>query len=146
MIRKIREEDQPFYLEMAKDFYSSDAVHHNVPESHLVNTFHELMRSDTYAAGYIMERDRHIAGYALLAKTFSQEAGGTVLWIDEVYVRPGYRSCGLGHEFFSYVKSHLCDNVKRIRLEVEDRNTKAISLYKSIGFEDLPYSQMIRDL
>ena len=37
-----------------------------------------------------------MAGYALLAKTFSQEAGGLVVWLDEMYVRPAYRSKGLG--------------------------------------------------
>lgn len=146
MIRKIGKEDKLVYLDMAKYFYSSDAVYHNVPELHMINTFDELMRSDSYVTGYIMEYESNIAGYALLAKTYSQEAGGMVLWIDELYVKAEYRCCGLGHEFFSYLESNLCDNVKRIRLEVEASNRKAISLYKSIEFEDLPYSQMIKDL
>lgn len=146
MIRKIRKEDKLLYLGMAGSFYSSDAVHHNVPPEHMTRTFDELMRSDDYAAGYIMEQEGKTAGYALLARTFSQEAGGMVLWIDELYVMPEYRCCGLGHEFFLYLKNNLCDHVKRIRLEVEDGNEKAISLYKSLGFRDLPYSQMIKDL
>jgi ribosomal protein S18 acetylase RimI-like enzyme len=146
MIRKIKTEDKLFYLDMAKSFYSSKAVDHNIPEKYIINTFNELMQSDNYAEGYIMEQEGNIAGYALLAKTFSQEAGGITLWIDELYVMPEYRSCGLGHEFFSYLKNNLCDNVKRIRLEVEDSNKKAILLYKEMGFENLPYSQMIKDL
>ena len=104
------------------------------------------MRSDRYAAAYILEYENKTAGYALLAKTFSQEAGGMVLWIEELYIMPEYRCRGLGHEFFSYLKDNLCNNVKRLRLEAESSNTKAISLYKRLGFEDLPYSQMIKDL
>lgn len=146
MIRRIRVDDKTFYIDMAKKFYSSEAVHHNIPESYIVDTFNELMRSNDYADAYIMESENKIAGYALLAKTFSQEAGGIVLWIDELYVLPEYRNCGLGREFFSYLKNNLCENVKRIRLEVEDSNKKAISLYEKIGFVDLPYSQMIKDL
>ena len=146
MIRRVKEADRPVYLDMAKNFYSSEAVYHNVPERHFIDTFDELMRSDNYAIGYIMEYETNVAGYALLAKTFSQEAGGMVLWIDELYVMPEYRCYGLGYEFFAYLKSNLHDNVKRIRLEVEDSNKKAISLYKRLGFEDLPYSQMIEDL
>lgn len=146
MIRKIRKEDRSFYLDMAEDFYSSDAVCHPIPEKYMIDTFHALMRPDPCLAGYIMEQESERAGYALLAKTFSQEAGGVVLWIDELYVMPEYRCCGLGHEFFSYVKNNLCDHVRRIRLEVEDRNQKAISLYKSMGFGGLPYAQMIKDL
>lgn len=146
MIRKIKEEDKQDYLEMAKDFYASDAVDHNIPEEHFFDTFDELMKSDCYAAGYIMEYENTTVGYALLAKTFSQEAGGMVLWIEELYVRPEYRSCGIGQEFFAYFRNHLPDNVKRIRLEVEDSNKKAVSLYRRLGFESLPYSQMIIDL
>ena len=146
MIRKIQAEDRPIYLKMAKNFYSSDAVQHNVPERYFVYTFDELMRSDDYAVGFILEYKNNAAGYALLAKTFSQEAGGMVLWIDELYVMPEYRGHGLAHEFFAYLKNNLQDNVKRIRLEVEDKNKKAISLYKKIGFDDLPYLQMIVDI
>lgn len=146
MIRKIKENDRFAYLAMAGDFYASAAVCRSVPESHFIDTFSELMRSDRYAAGYIFEYENHTAGYALLAKTFSQEAGGMVVWIDELYVVPEYRGRGLGHEFFSYLKSNLPDGVKRVRLEVEDDNRKAISLYRRFGFENLPYSQMIVDL
>ncbi len=146
MIRKIKEEDKQDYLEMAENFYSSDAVDHNIPEKYIADTFDELMKSDRYTAGYIMEYENTTVGYALLAKTFSQEAGGTVLWIDELYVKPGYRSSGVGKEFFAYLRNHLPGNVKRIRLEVEDSNQKAVSLYRRMGFESLPYSQMIIDL
>ena len=146
MIRKIKKEDELLYLDMAKKFYCSDAVYRNIPEKNISSTFNELMRSDNYLVGYVIEHENNIAGYALLAKTFSQEAGGMVWWIDELYIVPEYRCHGLGHEFFSYIKMNLSDSVKRIRLEVEDDNMKAVSLYKSIGFEDLPYSQMIIDL
>ena len=34
-----------------------------------------------------------IVGYLLTAKTYSREAGGLVLWLEEMYMRPAYRSC-----------------------------------------------------
>ncbi|MDD4714957.1 MAG: GNAT family N-acetyltransferase [Oscillospiraceae bacterium] len=145
-IRKIKREDRACYLEMAKDFYSSDAVHQNIPGECILRTFHELMRSEQYLLGYIMEYKGKTAGYALLAKTFSQEAGGMVLWIDELYVLSEYRRLGLGRAFFSYLKNNLCGNIKRIRLEAESGNQEAISLYKRMGFQNLPYMQMIQDL
>lgn len=146
MVRKIKEADRASYLKMAKEFYSSEAVEHSLPENHFSETFQELMRSDCYADAYILEHENKTAGYALLAKTFSQEAGGMVLWIEELYVMPEYRSRGLGHEFFLYLKDNLCHGVKRIRLEVESGNTRAISLYRKLGFEDLPYLQMIKKI
>ena len=145
MIRKIRKEDKEAYLEMSTAFYSSEAVCHNVPGKYLADTFDELMRSDNYEIGYIFEYQNNIAGYALLSKTFSQEAGGLVVWIDELYSKPEYRCHGLGHEFFNFIIDNLKPDIKRIRLEVRENNVKAISLYKKMKFDKLPYLQMIKD-
>lgn len=146
MIRKIRKEDKDEYVKMAKSFYISDAVDHNILEKHIQDTFDELMRSDEYAMAYIMELEGNTAGYALLARTFSQEAGGIVLWVEELYVKPEYRCRGLGHEFFSYLEKNLCTGVKRIRLETEESNKRAMAFYKSLGFKHLPYLQMIKTI
>lgn len=146
MIRKIRKGDRAEYIAMAKDFYSSDAVFRPIPDRHITATFDELMRSEDYAAAYIFEAGGATAGYALLAKTFSQEAGGMVLWIDELYVKPEYRGRGLGHEFFAFLQRGAALKFKRFRLEVEDGNEAAASLYRRVGFGGLPYAQMIRDL
>jgi diamine N-acetyltransferase len=146
MIRRISPDDRAEYIKMAKDFYSSDAVCHSVPPCHFESTFTELMRSQEYAEAYVMEYRKRIAGYALLAKTFSQEAGGMVVWIEELYVKPEYRGHGLGHAFFKFLKEHLPQNTKRLRLEVESSNQRAVSLYRRLGFQDLEYLQMFRDI
>lgn len=144
MIRTIQQADREAYLAMAKEFYSSEAVAHSIPEKHILDTFDELMRSDVYAQAYILEKDGETAGYALLAKTFSQEGGGLTVWLEEIYVRPEYRGCGLGREFFAFWKEQYGD-FRRFRLEVEPDNARAIALYEQMGFEMLPYQQMILD-
>ncbi len=146
MIRKINEADRQEYLEMTKIFYESDAVSHNIDEKHRTDTFEELMKSEEYAMCYMMEYDGKVAGYALLAKTFSQEAGGLVIWIEEIYTKPEYRGRGLGKELFTFLRENLTDGIKRLRLEVESDNIKAISLYERMGYEVLDYMQMIQDL
>ena len=144
-IRKLKEEDREAYFQMAQDFYSSDAVDHNLPHSYFENTFRELMRSEEYAQAFILEEQGGIAGYALLAKTFSQEAGGMVVWAEELYIKPEYRSHGLCHEFYSFLRERLPEDVKRVRLEVEGTNQRAIALYRRLGFQNLPYQQMVMD-
>lgn len=141
MIRKINKTDKDFYINSVKAFYSSDAVLHKIPEENIYRTFNELMNSETYAQCYIFEKDEKRAGYALLAKTFSQEAGGEVLWIDEIYILPQYRSQGIGNKFFEYLKTNT--NVARLRLEFCPNNQKAIEVYKHQGFRPLEYEQMI---
>ena len=145
MIRQIKESDRDEFFSMSKLMYLSEAVDHNVPQSHHVRTFEELMKSDIYAEAYIFEYDGNIAGYALIAKTFSREAGGMVIWIDELYVKEEYRGKGLGSEFFAYIEKNRPQNTARLRLEVEDYNIRAIELYKKMGYEFLEYKQMIKD-
>lgn len=144
MIRKINRNDRSIYLELTKSFYETDAVLEPIPEQYRIDTFEELMRSDEYAQCFILESDNNAAGYALLSKTFSQEAGGKVIWLEEFYVMDKYRGRGLGQEFLSYMDKNI--PAARFRLEVEEDNFKAISLYKRAGFSYLPYIQLKKEL
>ncbi len=141
--RPISRADHAEYLAMAHDFYASDAVLHAVPDRHFEETFEELMRSDAYAQAYILETNGHIIGYALLAKTFSQEAGGVVLWIEELYIKPPYRAHGYGSRFLREFLASLPSSIKRVRLEAERENDRAVRLYESLGFTFLDYDQMV---
>jgi len=144
MIRSIRPEDREVYLKMAHDFYHSDAVLHPVPDKYIAASFEEMMRSDAYLTCLIFERDGQTAGYALLCKTWSQEAGGKAVWIDELYVIPEFRGKGIGHEFFAELQR--IEPVTRYRLEIEPDNLRARKLYESMGFEGLGYLQLVRDI
>lgn len=144
MFRKIIESDREKYIEMAKAFYASPAVLHNVPCEHFEKTFDEMMRSEVYALGYIIEDKGKTAGYALLSKTFSQEAGGITVWIEEIYILPEFREKGLGSAFLEFVKNEI--PAARYRLETEPENERAKVLYKRNGFEKLDYEQFVIDM
>lgn len=144
MLRPITAADEAVYLQMAAEFYSSDAVDHTIPETYLRRTFQTIVSGSPYAAAYLIECGGQTAGYALLAFTWSQEGGGEVVWIEEVYVRPQFRGHGLGRAFFEALRP-LYPQAARFRLEVEAGNTRAKALYRSMGFEDLAYQQMVRD-
>ncbi len=137
MIRKIEAKDKAEYINMATDFYSSPAVLSSVSSAHFEDTFSELMRSEIYAEAFIFENDGKITGYGLIAKTFSQEAGGLVVWIEEIYVKESYRNMGLGSKFIEFIKTNV--PAARYRLETEPDNTKAQQLYKRHGFEKFEY-------
>lgn len=145
MIRKAEESDRSMYLAMAHEFYHSPAVLHPVPDEHFERTFDICMKSSEYAECYILELDGEYAGYGLIAKTWSQEAGGLVYWIEEIYVRGAYRSKGLGQEFFKLLEQKKEDGTVRFRLEVEADNERAMQLYTRMGYEQLDYLQMFKE-
>ena len=94
---------------------------------------------------FILEYEGQPAGYGLIAKTFSQEAGGYVYWLEELYILEEFRSKGLGSEFFAYVEEHKEEGVLRFRLEVEEDNTRAAALYERLGYKPLNYKQMMKE-
>ena len=146
MIRKLTSADEQLYKELTWEFYHSSAVLHPVPERNIEATFKELMRSDEYAECFILEKDGTVAGFALIAKTFSQEAGGMVHWIEELFIRDEFRGCGIGTEFMTEYEKTLPESVKRLRLEIEPDNELAAKLYKRLGYGFLGYSQMVKEL
>ena len=74
---------------------------------------------------------------------FSREAGGMVVWIEEIYVRSAFRGRGVGGAFFAWLHANV--PAIRYRLEVEPSNERAQSLYRRLGFSELPYVQMVLD-
>ncbi len=142
-IRKLKEDDKELFLSFLHKFYHSEAVLHPTDSVLHLNIFKEIIRSDTYLLCYIFEYENENAGYALLSKSFCPEVGGSIIWIEQLYINEEFRGKGIAGKFLSFIESEFSPD--RIRLEVEEDNEKAISLYKRNGYTFLPYQQMIKD-
>lgn len=145
MVRPIRESDREFYIRSALDFFHSPVVLAPIPQSHIEKTFDLLIQGSPLTSAYILEKNGRRCGYALLAHTWSQEAGGEAIWIEEIYVLPEYRGLGLGKEFFAFLEQNFAATAKRFRMDVEKENEGAVRLYRSLGFEFFEYDQMKKD-
>ncbi|MCH3917273.1 MAG: GNAT family N-acetyltransferase [Spirochaetia bacterium] len=144
MIRKIGLQDRDAYLAMSKAFYRSDAVLHTIPEEHFQTTFKHIIADSPYVEGYIFEDAGKTIGYVLLSFTYSNEAGGLVLLIEEVYILPEFQGQGLGAEFLTFLESTYHDKVVLMRLEVEKSNKTALHLYQKLGFTKVAYLQLYK--
>ena len=143
MFREMTPGDRALYYKYVDAFYHSDAVEAPVPRENYDATFAELTRSSDYVKCYIFEDGGEPCGFALLSKTFSQEAGGVSVTIEEIFIDEAHRGRGLATEFFEWLKSKK--GIARLRIEVEDDNEGAKRLYERMGFELLPYLQMVID-
>ena len=145
MIRKYTPSDRQTVYDMFVEFYNSPAVLHNVDTQCFKNTLLQLDNNSPYTELFILEHNQSVVGYGLVSLTYSNEVGGQVVWLEELYVRPQYRSCGLGSEYVAFVFDNY-PNAKRFRLEAEPNNRRAIQLYERLGFTNLNYLQYVRDL
>lgn len=145
MIREIKAQDKDIFVQMAKEFYKSEAVISEIPTQNILNTFDEVTTNSPYAKAYIIEHDGYTAGYALIGITYSNEAGGLVVWVEEIFIKENYRGLGLGSEFLSYVEQEFGDKAKRFRLEISHDNDSAQRLYERKGYQPLDYMQMVHD-
>ena len=143
MIEQLRPENRDELVTLMHEFYHSPAVLSPVPDAHFERTCDEILSGSPFAAAHLIRKNGKLAGYALLAFTYTNEAGGLVLWLEELYIRPEFQSRGLGSEFFSYVFENY--PAARYRLEIEPDNDRARALYERLGFEALPYCQMVRE-
>lgn len=130
---------------MINEFYSLPAVLHKIPKSNIQATLAELASDSPHAKAFLLEHGGKTAGYCLLAQTYSNEAGGKALWVEEIYVRAEFQGKGLGGEMLDFIISHAKGKYKRIRLEISENNAGARRLYRQKGFKPLEYSQMTLD-
>ena len=142
MIREIKSDDKIDFIKMCMDFYNTDGVDHSIPVSNMEKTFNLLMEGLDFAKAYVCEKNNKTVRYILLALTYSNEAGGMVVWLDEIYVKPEFRSQGIGSELIDFVIEKYKNKISRFRLEITESNIGAKKLYLSKGFKDLSYRQM----
>ena len=143
VFKKATLEDEGEYLRLSKLFYATDAVLSPLPEEFHKNIFKEICRSSAYLEAFLFSFAGEIAGYGLVSKRFSTEAGGLECWVEDLLVLPKFRGKGIGGAFLDFVKKRYSTN--RFRLEVEEENHRAVALYRKHGFEFLSYRQMICD-
>ena len=140
-IRSMHESDRASVLEMMRVFYASPAVHTNGSERIFQADISACVGDSPYAEGYVFEQDGVIAGYGMIAKSFSTEFGKPCIWIEDIYLLPAYRRSGAATKFIQMLRAAHPDTV--IRLEAEEENVTALAAYHKNGMTELPYIELI---
>jgi ribosomal protein S18 acetylase RimI-like enzyme len=130
---------------MVAEFYCSSAVLKPKDPKNFEATFAAAMDNSPFVRILMIENDEKPIGYALLSLTYSNEAGGMVVLIEEVQIDKAHRGGGYGSKLFEFLE-HEYRSAKRFRLEVGSNNTRAIDLYRKLGYKVLDYVQMVKDV
>jgi GNAT superfamily N-acetyltransferase len=87
-----------------------------------------------FAEVLIAETGDDIAGFALYFHNYSTFLGRPGLYVEDVYVRPGYRRHGLGTAFFRRLARLAVERgCGRLEWSVLDWNEPALRFYRQIG-------------
>src|SRR5215470_138315 len=110
------------------------------------NTLKELRANPVRGRILVLELDGRVEGYALLVAYWSNELGGEICNIDEIYVRPDRRGRGYGRALVEALvagNSVWPGHPAAIALEVSPSNERALTLYSKLGFVRSPNLQML---
>ena len=96
----------------------------------------------------IAERDQVAVGSLLITFEWSDWRNGTLWWIQSVYVKPEHRRTGIFKALYDAVisRAHDTENVRGIRLYVEQENLGAQSVYQKLLMQKTPYQMYERML
>lgn len=104
----------------------------------------ELFEAKT-AEALVAEVDGEMAGYALLARTFSTFECRAGIWIEDIYVRPESRKLGIGKALFARIAALAVErDWPRIEWAVLEWNQLAIDFYGGLGATPLDDWRMMR--
>lgn len=133
--RSYLEEDFPELEKMIVLLYSEDPDGETISSLKIRNTLAEFRRFSEKGKIYIFTMNDSIIGYAIVVCFWSNEFGGDILYIDEIYVKEEYRNKRVGSQFFNYLDKNGDAKTKALAVEVTRRNTRAKNLYEKLGFE-----------
>lgn len=130
-IRPIGESDFPQLIALFHEF----AIFEKVPDL-MTNTVEKMISEKELIKGFIaVTKEDVIIGYATCFFAYFTWIGKS-LYMDDLYVRPDYRSQGIGSKLIGSVIDYAKqENCRKLRWQVSEWNTPAISFYRSLGAE-----------
>jgi ribosomal protein S18 acetylase RimI-like enzyme len=122
---------------MSVALFASDPAPAPVAGAQIRATLERFRAEPIRGRALVLDADGTPAGYAFLVSFWSNELGGEICTVDELYIAPAWRGQGHG--------SRLVDELRRggtvwptrpvaLELEVSPSNTDALRLYERLGF------------
>ncbi len=134
IVRKavLKDAQQIIRFQQAMALETEDIVLDPETVMHGVNAVFSDLAKGTY---FIAEEDGEVIASLLTTFEWSDWRNGTVLWIQSVYVIPGFRRKGVYRALYLHIK-HMVEQdkmLKGIRLYADKSNLTAQQVYEKLG-------------
>ena len=144
-VRPAVREDVAELVSLMIEFYAE--ANYALARETAERTFLALMGAPDSGQVWILESDGNPAGYVVLTVAFSMEYGGLRGFVDDLFVRKGYRSRGLGGAALAEVKRSCADRgVRALLVETGPANDAALRVYGNAGFRDTGRALLVQPL
>lgn len=132
--RAFRPDDADAVAALIFGLYRED---HSIKEMSLdkiQRTFDHLRAHPALGQVVVFDAGGEVAGYSILINFWSNEYGGNILYVDELYIRADHRGRGMGTAFLRRVAAGDFGPAVALQLEVTGGNLEARRLYERLGF------------
>lgn len=127
--------DLPAFIRLVTSYYREDVPGTTITPDRILATVRELNRHKDKGSVLLFEKGQTLIGYCIMINYWSNEYGGNLLMIDELYVVPEERSRGIATDFLELLQKVAPKDCVALQLEVNRSNRKAMRLYSLLGFE-----------
>jgi GNAT superfamily N-acetyltransferase len=132
-IRPATAEDVPLILEFVRELAVYEREPHAV-EATEADFLRDGFGPNPYFHCLMGEVDGQPAGFALYFFNYSTWTGHPGIYLEDLFVRPEFRGCGLGKALLAQVASIAVEkDCRRMQWSVLDWNQPAIDFYLSLG-------------
>ncbi len=131
-------------LAMMRALYEEDPPSVPVDIGQFPETIETLLADRSRGTILLIEEAQTVCGYAILIPYWSNEYGGTIVSVDELFVIPKFRNRGIAHRFFEFLGTSKPYDAIALALEVSPANARALRLYESLGFSKRRNSTLLR--
>jgi len=118
-----------------REFYAGERLPYD--ETVVRRALDALWSEPLYGGVWLARAGDELVGYGVLCCGFSLEYGGRDAFVDELFVRPGWRDRGVGGLLLDAVESACrSQGIAALHLEVDHDNPDGKRLYLRRGFVD----------
>jgi ribosomal protein S18 acetylase RimI-like enzyme len=126
-------------LNMVKTMYIEDAGGNEMNNQKITNTILHLQNHPDNGKIILFHSPNahQIIGYAILIHFWSNDYGGLLTFIDELFIKETHRGQGHGTKFIKHLIQIKYNKSVAFFLEVRPSNQKALDLYQRLGFKNI---------
>jgi GNAT superfamily N-acetyltransferase len=135
--RKYQSSDFEVLQNFVFQLYVEDVGENEMHSAKIQRTVKMLSQKPDLGEICMIEQASKVVGYALLINYWSNEYGGLIVNIDELFIAANYRNQGIATQFIAYLIQRNEQEVA-FELEVNPENKNAYRLYQRLGFT--PYA------